>query len=158
MIFVFIALICLIIYLYVFYNKLDLIKTNMSDSLKKFDEDLKIEWELIPQLIKSLKKYYEKEKRILDELILIRNKLYDKLTIEEKIMLNYELVEKTNQINLLVKKYKGLEDDIHFKAIINETKRVEKQVIDDLKLYNEEKTQYEKNTKFILNKWLSKLN
>ena len=73
-------------------------------------------------------------------------------------MLNYELVEKTNQINLLVKKYKGLEDDIHFKAIINETKRVEKQVIDDLKLYNEEKTQYEKNTKFILNKWLSKLN
>lgn len=158
MIFVFIALICLIIYLYVFYNKLDLIKTNMSDSLKKFDEDLKIEWELMPQLIKSLKKYYEKEKRILDELILIRNKLYDKLTIEEKIMLNYELVEKTNQINLLVKKYKGLEDDIHFKAIINETKRVEKQVIDDLKLYNEEKTQYEKNTKFILNKWLSKLN
>ena len=73
MIFVFIALICLIIYLYVFYNKLDLIKTNMSDSLKKFDEDLKIEWELMPQLIKSLKKYYEKEKRILDELILIRN-------------------------------------------------------------------------------------
>lgn len=157
MILIFIFLICLMIYICVFNKKISAIEDNINENIKSFDRNLKIEWELIPRLIKVLKPYYEKEKKILDELILIRNKLYDKLTFEEKKLLNEELIIKVNEISMFRKQYKELNKNEEFKSLMNEIRTVEKQLVQDLQDYNYSKSEYNQKTKFIINSWLSKL-
>ena len=82
-----IILICLL-YFIIVYNKLIKLNNTVNESFATMDVYLKKRWDLIPNLVNVVKGYAKHEKDTLEEIIKLRNNIYDNMSTEEKINKN----------------------------------------------------------------------
>ena len=136
-IYIVIAIVVLIlIYVLVSYNSLIKIKNKVEEAFSTMDVYLKKRWDLIPNIIETVKGYAKHENETLKEVINLRNTAYEKMNNNDKVELNNKLSQSINNLMALSESYPNLKANENFKDLSNQLAKVEEDIANSRKYYN----------------------
>ena len=136
-IYIIIAIIVLIvIYALALYNSFVKLNNKVKEAFSTMDVYLKKRWDLIPNIVETVKGYAKHEKDTLKEVVELRNSTYDKMSDEEKIKTNEQLSSGINKIMALAEAYPDLKANENFKDLSNQLVKVEDEIANSRKYYN----------------------
>lgn len=136
-IYIIIAIIVLIvIYALALYNSLVKLNNKVKEAFSTMDVYLKKRWDLIPNIVETVKGYAKHEKDTLKEVVELRNSIYDKMSDEEKIKTNEQLSSGINKIMALAEAYPDLKANENFKDLSKQLTKVEDDITNSRKYYN----------------------
>lgn len=129
-------IILILIYFGVTYNSLVKLNNIVKEAFSTMDVYLKKRWDLIPNLVETVKGYSKHEKDTLEQILKIRNSVYDNISNDNKIKTNEALTNNIAQIMLLAETYPGLKANKHFLELSKELTNVENEIAQARKYYN----------------------
>jgi LemA protein len=137
MIYVIIGVVVLII-VYVLWQFNGFIKLNnkVNEAFATMDVYLKKRWDLIPNLVETVKGYAKHEKETLEEVIKMRSGDYDIMTNEEKISANTKITGGISRIMALAESYPNLKTNENFANLAKELTKTEDEIAQSRKYYN----------------------
>ena len=138
MIFFIIIILVLIILIYGFivYNSLIKLDNKVNEAFATMDVYLKKRWDLVHILVETVKGYSKHEKDTLEQIVKIRNSVYDNISNDNKIKTNEALTSNIARIMLLAESYPELKADEHFLELSKELTNVENEIAQARKYYN----------------------
>ena len=133
-----IGVIALLIVLYILssYNAFVRLNNQVKEAFSTMDVYLKKRWDLIPNIVETVKGYAKHEKDTLKEVVELRNSTYDKMSDEEKIKTNEQLSSGINKIMALAEAYPDLKANENFKDLSKQLTKVEDDIANSRKYYN----------------------
>lgn len=132
-----IALIALIaIYIGSTYNSLVKNRNTVEEAFSTMDVYLKKRWDLIPNIVASVKGYAKHEAETLEKVIAARNGNYQSLSDEEKIQANTELAKGLAAVSVLVERYPDLKANENFLNLNTQLQKTEEDIANARKYYN----------------------
>ena len=132
---VIIIIICLIYFLAI-YNEFIKLKSKIDESFATMDVYLKKRWDLIPNLVETVKAYSKYENNTLKSITVLRNTSYDNMSNKEKIRVNEQINQDMDNIMLLIEKYPELKANNNFNILSKELIVVEDEIAKSRKYYN----------------------
>ena len=123
-------LILLIGYIISTYNRLVSNKNSLDESFSTMDVYLKKRWDLIPNLVETVKGYAKHEKDLFKEVTELRSKSYQDLSIDEK------LTTTLNKLIAVAENYPELKANENFLDLSHELKNTEQDIANARKYYN----------------------
>lgn len=136
-IYIIIGLIALIlIYTFITYNSLVKISNTVEEAFSTMDIYLKKRWDLIPNIVETVKGYSKHEKETLKEVIELRNSSYDNMNTNEKVDINTKLSNRINKLMAIAESYPELKANDNFKDLSNQLAKVEEDIANARKYYN----------------------
>lgn len=129
-----IVVIC--IYVFVLYNSFVKLNEKVKEAFATMDVYLKKRYDLIPNIVKTVKGYAEHEKDTLKAIVELRSNVYDKMSDEEKLRTNEQLSNNINRIMILAESYPTLKADENFKDLSNQLTKIEDEIANSRKYYN----------------------
>lgn len=132
------VLVLIVIYVLATYNGFVRINNKVNEAFSTMDVYLKKRWDLIPNLVETVKGYAKHEKETLSEVIKLRNANanYDNLSPEEKIKANEQLSKGIVKIMALSEAYPDLKANENFKDLSGQLTKVEDDIANSRKYYN----------------------
>ena len=131
-----VILVLLVIYLISTYNSFVRLRNSVREAFSTMDVYLKKRWDMIPNLVETVKGYAKHEKETLEGVIKLRNGAYESMTPEEKINANQELSRGITKIMALAENYPELKANTNFTDLSNQLARVEEDIANSRKYYN----------------------
>ena len=136
-IYIIIAIIVLIIiYAFALYNSFVKLNNKVKEAFSTMDVYLKKRWDLIHNIVETVKGYAKHEKDTLKEVVELRNSAYDKMSDDEKIKTNEQLSSGISKIMALAEAYPDLKANENFKDLSKELSKVEDDIANSRKYYN----------------------
>lgn len=129
-------LILLIGYIISTYNRLVSHKNSLDESFSTMDVYLKKRWDLIPNLVETVKGYAKHEKDLFKEVTELRSKSYQDLSIDEKNEINKKLTTTLNKLIAVAENYPELKANENFLDLSHELKNTEQDIANARKYYN----------------------
>lgn len=126
----------LVIYVLVTYNVFVKMKNRVDESFSTMDVYLKKRWDLIPNIVETVKGYAKHEKSTLSDVIKLRNGAYDNMSSDEKIKANQQLSKGITKIMALAEQYPDLKANENFKDLSKQLTKVEDEIANSRKYYN----------------------
>ena len=126
----------LVIYVLVTYNGFIRIKNRVEEAFSTMDVYLKKRWDLIPNIVETVKGYAKHEKSTLSEVIKLRNGAYDDMSSDEKIKANQQLSKGITKIMALAEQYPDLKANENFKDLSAQLTQIEDEIANSRKYYN----------------------
>lgn len=126
----------LIIYIIALYNSFVQLNNKVDEAFSTMDVYLKKRWDLIPNIVETVKGYAKHEKETLEKVISLRNSAYENMSDEEKIKANEQLTSGINKIMALAEAYPDLKANENFKDLSNQLTKVEEDIPNSRKYYN----------------------
>lgn len=137
MVFIIIILVLIIlVYGFIVYNSLIKLDNKVNEAFATMDVYLKKRWDLIPNLVETVKGYSKHEKDTLEQILKIRNNVYDNISNDNKIKTNEALTNNIARIMLLAESYPELKANEHFLELSKELTNVENEIAQARKYYN----------------------
>lgn len=134
---VIVAIIVLIaLYVMKTYNALIKSRNSVEEAFSTMDVYLKKRWDLIPNLVATVKGYAKHEAETLEKVIAARNGNYQSMSDEEKIEANKELSKSIANINVVVERYPDLKANENFMNLNNQLQKTEEDIANSRKYYN----------------------
>lgn len=144
-----IVVICVLIFILFFvifsYNRLVSYRNQVQEAFATMDVYLKKRWDLIPNLVETVKGYAVHEKSVLEETMKIRSKSYGNLNMDEKIEASQQLSHSLGRLFAISENYPDLKASQNFLALGKQLQTVENDIASARKYYNATVRQY--NTK-----------
>lgn len=135
--YIIIAIIAIIlVYTFITYNNLINLKNNVNEAFATMDVYLKKRWDLIPNLVETVKGYAEHENSTLKEVIETRNINYDSLRPNEKVDLNSRMTQEISKLMIIAEAYPELQASANFKDLSDNLTKVEDEIASSRKYYN----------------------
>ena len=132
-----IAVVVLIgLYLMSSYNKFVRLVNMVEEAFATMDVYLKKRWDLIPNLVNTVKGYAKHEQETLEGVIGLRTGSYDSLSPEEKIEANKQLSAGISKIMAIAEAYPDLKANQNFMDLSNQLTGVENDIANSRKYYN----------------------
>ena len=125
-----------ILYFLLTYNRFIKLKNKVEEAFATMDVYLKKRWDLIPNIVETVKGYAKHEKATLKEVVELRNSAYEKMSDEEKIKTNEQLSSGINKIMALAEAYPELKANENFKDLSNQLTKIEDDIANSRKYYN----------------------
>lgn len=136
-IYIIIAIVIIItIYTFSLYNSFIKLNNKVDEAFSTMDVYLKKRWDLIPNIVETVKGYEKHENNTLKEIITLRNSTYDNMSNDEKIKTNKELSKGINKIMALAENYPDLKANENFKDLSNKLTKIEDDIANSRKYYN----------------------
>lgn len=129
-------IILLLILILITYNSLVKLNNKVKEAFATMDVYLKKRWELIPNIVESVKGYAKHEKQTLEEITKLRNSSYDTLSEDEKITTNEKISNRMTKIMALTENYPDLKSNENFKDLSKQLTKVEDDIANARKYYN----------------------
>lgn len=129
-------LILLIGYIISTYNRLVSNKNSLDESFSTMDVYLKKRWDLIPNLVETVKGYAKHEKNLFKEVTELRSKSYQDLSLNEKNEINKKLTTTLNKLIAVAENYPELKANENFLDLSHELKNTEQDIANARKYYN----------------------
>lgn len=129
-------LILLIGYIISTYNRLVSNKNSLDESFSTMDVYLKKRWDLIPNLVETVKGYAKHEKDLFKEVTELRSKSYQDLSLDEKNEINKKLTTTLNKLIAVAENYPELKANENFLDLSRELKNTEQDIANARKYYN----------------------
>jgi len=118
------------------YNSFVKLDNQVEESFSTMDVYLKKRWDLIPNIIETVKGYAKHEKTTLEEIVNLRNGSYDKMSTEDKVEANNKLTEGVTKLMAIAEAYPDLKANENFKDLSNQLAVVEEDIANARKYYN----------------------
>ena len=126
----------ILIYVFVTYNSLIKLRNRVEEAFSTMDVYLKKRWDLIPNIVETVKGYAKHEKDTLNEVIELRNGAYEKMNTSDKVEVNNKLSQSITKLMALAEAYPDLKANENFKDLSNQLARVEEDIANARKYYN----------------------
>lgn len=126
----------IIIYAFALYNSFVKLNNKIKEAFSTMDVYLKKRWDLIPNIVETVKGYAKHEKDTLKEVVELRNGAYDQMTDEQKIKTNEQLSSNIHKIMALAEAYPDLKANENFKELSKQLTQVEDDIANSRKYYN----------------------
>ena len=131
-----VIILIIIIYAFIIYNSFISLDNRVKEAFSTMDVYLKKRWDLIPNLVETVKGYSKYEEETLTEITKLRNNIYDEMTSDEKITNNEELSNDISKIMALKEAYPELKANENFIDLSNKLTKVEDDIVNARKYYN----------------------
>lgn len=131
-----VIIVLILVYIFSVYNSLVKMDNNVEEAFATMDVYLKKRWDLIPNIVETVKGYAKHEKETLEEVIRLRNSSYDNLSDEDKLKTNEELNKGITKIMMLAENYPDLKANQNFLELNNQLTKVEEDIANSRKYYN----------------------
>lgn len=118
------------------YNSFVKLDNKVKEAFSTMDVYLKKRWDLIPNLVETVKGYVKHENDTFKEVTELRSGIYDDMSTEEKIKTNELLSDSINRVMLLAESYPNLKASENFRDLGNQLKKVEDEIANSRKYYN----------------------
>ena len=122
------------------YNALVKLKNSVEKNFSNMDVYLKKRWDIIPNLINTVKGYTKHEEEILTKITNLRKKNYNTMSDEEKITNNEKLTDKINNIFAIAEAYPELKANQNFIELSRQLVKIEEDISCARIIYNESVT------------------
>ena len=129
-------IVLIVIYALAIYNSFVQLNNKVKEAFSTMDVYLKKRWDLIPNIVETVKGYAKHEKETLEKVISLRNSAYENMSDEEKIKANEQLTSGINKIMALAEAYPDLKANENFKDLSNQLTKVEEDIANSRKYYN----------------------
>ena len=137
MLYAVIAIIALIlIYVLVQYNGFVKINNTVKEAFSTMDVYLKKRWDLIPNLVETVKGYMAHEEGVLEEVTSLRSQTYDKMSTSEKIDTNEQISSNIPKLIAVAENYPELKASQNFSELMAQLTKVEDEIANSRKYYN----------------------
>lgn len=130
------VIILIIIYVFILYNSFISLDNKVKEAFSTMDVYLKKRWDLIPNLVETVKGYAKYEEETLTRVTKLRNTVYNKMTNDEKIINNEELSSDVSKIMALKEAYPELKANENFIDLSNKLTKIEDDIANARKYYN----------------------
>ena len=118
------------------YNALVKLRNSVEEAFATMDVYLKKRWDLIPNIVASVKGYAKHEAETLQNVISARNVRYQDLSVDEKLEANKTLSRGLASINVVAEQYPQLKANENFINLNNQLQRTEEDIANARKYYN----------------------
>ncbi len=125
-----------LIALFLTYNSFIKLENKVKEAFSTMDVYLKKRWDLIPNIVESVKSYAKYEKETLEEIINLRNKIYNEMSNKEKIKTNEQLNAEISKIMGIAEAYPDLKANENFLNLSNQLTKIEDEIANSRKYYN----------------------
>lgn len=129
-------LLLLVLYALSTYNALVGLNNKVKEAFSTMDVYLKKRWDLIPNIVETVKGYAKHESETLENVIKLRNSAYDNMSDNEKIKTNEALTSGINKIMALAESYPDLKANENFRDLSNQLTKIEDDIANSRKYYN----------------------
>lgn len=131
-----------------FYNSVTVMKNEAEAQLKQVDNQLQRRYDLIPNLVNTVKGYARHETEIFTNIANARSRLAQAGSLQEKAAANSQLEGALSRLLLVVENYPQLKANEQFNRLMDNLEGTENRLAVERKRYNELVKQY--NTKIQL--------
>ena len=111
-------------------------RNTSEEAFATIDVYLKKRYDLIPNLVETVKGYAKHESRTLEEVIKARNNAASATTTAEKIEADAQLSNAIKSINIVAERYPDLKANTNFQNLMNELRNIEAELANSRKYYN----------------------
>ncbi len=125
-----------VIYILLVFNSFIKLNNKVNEAFATMDVYLKKRWDLIPNLVETVKGYAKHEKETLEEVIKMRSGDYDIMSSEEKIKANTRITGGISRIMALAESYPNLKANENFSNLAKELTKTEDEIAQSRKYYN----------------------
>lgn len=126
----------LIIYAISLYNGFVKLNNAVKEAFSTMDVYLLKRWDLIPNLVETVKGYAKHEKDTLSDVIELRNSSYDKMNNNEKVEINNKLTQGLSKLMAIAESYPDLKANTNFQELQKELSKIEDDIANARKYYN----------------------
>ncbi len=126
----------IIFYLFVTLNSLMKLKNLVEEAFYTMDVYLKKRWNLVPNVVETVKGYAEHEKRTLEEIVRLRNTIYEDMSSKDKMDVDREMFSSFSRLMALAERYPELKASEQFGALSKELSKLEEDIANARKYYN----------------------
>ena len=132
----FFIIISVLVYIFIQYNSL--VKSNnlVKEAFSTMDVYLKKRWDLVPNLVESVKGYAGYEKEIFSEITKLRTNSYDAMTTNNKINMNEQLTQEILKVMAISENYPELKASDNFSQLSKDLIKIEDDIANSRKYYN----------------------
>ena len=131
------VLIILVIYFICFYNSLVKLNNNVKEAFSTMDVYLKKRWDLIPNLVETVKGYAKHEKSTFEDVVKARNAYASASSFEDEVKASGEVTKALNKLFALAEAYPELKANENFLSLQNDLKDVEEKISVSRQFYND---------------------
>lgn len=133
-----IVAIVLVILFYVLttYNGLVGSKNIVDEAFSTMDVYLKKRWDLIPNLVETVKGYAKHESETLEKVVALRNGAYNNMSVDEKMEVNKQLSSGISKLIAVAESYPDLKANQNFTDLSKELSKIEEDIANSRKYYN----------------------
>ena len=118
------------------YNNLVKMKNKIEEAFATMDVYLKKRWDLVPNLVNTVKGYAEHEKSTFDAITKLRSKSYDSMSANEKVETNQALGGMLGTLIATAEAYPELKANQNFLELQKNLNELENDIADSRKYYN----------------------
>ncbi len=129
------------------YNTMVTMKETIKNKWAEIDNQLKRRYDLIPNLVNTVKGYAKHEKEVFVQIAEARSKLAGASTVNEKAKAASGMESAIGRLLLIVENYPQLKANTHFTALMDELAGTENRLSVARKRYNDTVTEYNKYIK-----------
>jgi len=118
------------------YNKIIRLRNDVEESFSTIDVYLKKRWDLIPNLVETVKGYAKHENQTLEAVIQARNMAINAKTATDKIAAENALSGTLKSLFAVSENYPNLKADVHFAQLQRQLQELENEIAQARKYYN----------------------
>ena len=118
------------------YNNFIRLKNSINEAFSTMDVYLKKRWDLVPNLIETVKGYIEHEKGVFESVVELRNKAYTSLPDDEKITVNTQLTAGIAKLLAVAEAHPDLKSSQNFLDLSGQLSQIESDIANSRKYYN----------------------
>ena len=133
---------CIITYTIVTYNKLTKLKVRVDNAWSQIDVQLKRRYDLIPNMVETVKGYASHEKETLGEVTRVRASVGSAKTPEDIISANNELTGALSRLLVVAERYPELKANANFMSLQNDLRDLESKIAISRQFYNDTAMNY----------------
>lgn len=126
----------IVIYTIAAYNRGVSLRNYVNEAFSTMDVYLKKRWDLIPNLVETVKGYAAHEQNIFLKVTELRSKNYSAMSTEEKIHANKELNAAIGSILAVAENYPNLKANETYTQLMNQLNELETDIANSRKYYN----------------------
>lgn len=130
------VVVLLVLAIIMLYNSLVKARNNVKTAFADIDVFLKKRYDLIPNLVNTVKGYTKHEKETFTEVVKLRNAAMESNDINEQVALNNKLTTSINGLLSLRENYPELKADSSFLSLQNKLTDVEREIAGVRTTYN----------------------
>ena len=119
------------------YNKLVVLKNRVKDQWAQIDVQLKRRFDLIPNLVETVKGYTKHESETLEAVIKARNTYVSATLPEDQMKADGELTQAISKLFALTESYPDLKANTNFQALQQELTETESKIASARQFYND---------------------
>ena len=142
LIFIGVVVLLLLIFCVSTYNKMVKYRNKVNESLRLIDIHLKLRFDLIPNLVNTVKGYTKHEEAVFSKLIELRKKAVNSKDEKEKLEYANEIVPNINHVLFVAEDYPELKADALYKSLMEELILVEDKIAASRRFYDSNVSHY----------------